>query len=80
MFTEPTNDDRRCWASEALYAYQCTRGSEDDYTDIKDLLSDLMHLADGFKLDFDAMLNGARMNYEAEKQEADAMKDEEQSR
>jgi hypothetical protein len=60
-----TNLDRANWADKAIMAFR-----EETYCDhdesLGDLLCDLMHWADATNFDFDAALDRARGNYEAE--------------
>jgi hypothetical protein len=65
---EPTNKDRAGWAHEALRRFgEITGvGDEDLKTQISDLVADLMHLAKIESVDFDDVLDSARMHYEAE--------------
>lgn len=68
----PTNDDRAYWASEALDTFRrLTAPNEDTPTLLRDLLANLMHLADKEGIDFAHELNMATMHYEAEAGEAE---------
>lgn len=66
----PSNEQRIDLARNALDAYQQARGESPDEADIRDLLSDLLHLAhaEGVE-DLDTMLMVVRMNVEAEIEE-----------
>ena len=63
-----TNLDRANWADKAIMAFR-----EETYCDhdesLGDLLCDLMHWADATNFDFDAALDRARHNYQAERDE-----------
>lgn len=65
-----TNADRAEWANTALSAFVNEVGENDDHTDLKDLLCNLMHWADRQEVDFEAALEGARFHYRAEIEEA----------
>ena len=66
----PTNHGRAAWARNALEGFR--RETKCDYEDsLGDLLCDLMHFGDFHNFDFEAALARARMNYEAEKAEAE---------
>lgn len=70
MSHEPTNDERADRIDSTMQAYclalEC-RDFECDEDDIKDMLTDLMHFCQRAGIDFEANLQTARMNYEAEK-------------
>lgn len=64
------NDDRASWAHAALKEFASITGmdtaGEDDETIFGDLLADMMHWCDRNSVSFEAMLERARSNYEAE--------------
>lgn len=64
------NNDRGEWADRALRTFAEVTGmdmaGEDDETILGDLLADLMHWCDRNAVDFDDMLERARMNYAEE--------------
>lgn len=62
------NDIRAEWAGISLIAFQTTTGT-DECDALADLLCDLMHWADRNGQDFEAMLERAKNNYEAETME-----------
>lgn len=68
---EADNTQRAAWGLAACEAFvDETFGGDADAESLGlvmgDLLADLMHLADAFGLDFDALIEKARFNYEPE--------------
>lgn len=66
---------RAAWAECAAQSFAEQTGQDRDFAGgnaealgevVGDLLADLMHYADAQRLDFDALLDTARMNYDAE--------------
>jgi len=75
MITHPTNSDRAQWAENALNTFtkevffsdfEETSIGEGVDTIVSDFLTNLIHLCDKHELDFDALLNRARLHHEAE--------------
>jgi hypothetical protein len=70
---DPTNDERAAWAAVGIAAFarvtDMDKAGEDTETIIGDFLTDLMHLCEHTGIDFDSKLDGARQNYEAEKED-----------
>lgn len=69
MFHTPTNADRAAWAQEALDAFPAA--DNDDETNIKDLITDLLHLArrqsaDPAKFDAGAFAQSAALMHDME--------------
>lgn len=69
-----SNADRAACAEQGLLSYSAAKEGGDDLYDpvedvLSDFLADLMHFADseGISIDFQACLNRASMNHEAEK-------------
>lgn len=66
--SHPTNENRADWADSALAAFAIiTRCDTEDA--LPDLLCNLMHYAGQNGIDFNAMLQRARSNFEAEIEE-----------
>lgn len=69
------NNERADWAEAALDAFalvtRMDTAGEDYETILGDLLCDLMHWCDRNGVDFDVMLDVARMGYEDETTEKD---------
>lgn len=69
--SSPTNEDRAQRARNIMSAYTCEiDNGEPDLCDLRDLLADLMHMADVDTDNyepFEKALTGARMNFEAER-------------
>lgn len=69
---EPTNETRALRIDEMMERYcwvlERRRWMRDE-DDLKDMLTDLMHLCNRDGVDFDDILRTARMNYEAEIEE-----------
>ena len=64
---EPTNSDRAEWARQAVEAFPAQ--ADDLETTIKDLFCNLMHLCNQENFEFNTLLEGARMHFEAEIEE-----------
>lgn len=65
---EITNADRTEWARRGLDTYSYAKDIEDEplEANFREMLADLMHLADNFGLDFHTEAKAARVHYEAE--------------
>lgn len=73
---EITIFQRICWGQNALNAYSEDKEGgpwgvlyDDPKTVLCDLLADLMHYAQASELDFAAVLQSARMHFDAEKEQ-----------
>ena len=66
MITEVTNSDRARWANEALTVF-VKEVATDPGDMLCDLLCDLMHLCDFYKVDFCAALASGSHHYDAER-------------
>jgi hypothetical protein len=66
MTGDPTNEQRVLAAEAALDGWRRAKGENEDTSNFEDLLADLMHLAVGAGIDFEAALSRARINHAAE--------------
>ena len=62
---ENMNDKRTAWAANALATFVHETGTDEEDS-LGDLLADLMHWSDRNNYDFEAALDRARGDYEAE--------------
>ena len=73
----PANKTRGGWARAALAAFAQAKGEVQDEADIRDLLTDLLHLCEEDGINFTHELDMATDNYHAERvQQYRAMKTE----
>ncbi len=64
--TSPIIRNRRARAETAIHTYNRSVGVEAHDEALIDLLTDLMHWADGIGLDFQKSIDHARFHYDAE--------------
>ena len=65
-YVRPRNKERAQRAAVAVDAYIAHTGDTADESHFRDLLGDMMHLADVVRIDFAKHLRIARANYDAE--------------
>ncbi len=74
--SEWTNEDRALRAQAALDAYICHTGDVTDEAHFRDLLTDMMHLADDMQINFLEEFTSAQRRYSEEIDEEEDPEDE----